>query len=200
MKAIMISIKPQHLVNILNGKKTIEVRKSKAIASAVKKMMVEQGCAEIYVYCSKNEYLYRTNKGYIASNKPLRVGKGTEYTFAYSDEGKVVCSFKCYKEEEIFDYQIDGWGSGYEYATESMNEQELLGNLCLSYDELEEYLNDDGTLGYAIHISDIKIFDTPKELSEFKHERKFENTPISEIIRLTKAPQNMVYVEIPEYN
>lgn len=36
--------------------------------------------------------------------------------------------------------------------------------------------------GYAIHISDLKIFDEPKKLSEFRRK---------------KAPQNFCYVESP---
>lgn len=38
-------------------------------------------------------------------------------------------------------------------------------NHCLSNDELDAYL--DGKTGYGWHISDLKIYDKPKELSEF---------------------------------
>ena len=35
MKAIMISIKPKWCAKIMNGEKTIEVRKNKALANAI---------------------------------------------------------------------------------------------------------------------------------------------------------------------
>ena len=37
---------------------------------------------------------------------------------------------------------------------------------CLTYDELKKYANDKPL--YFWHISDLKIYDKPKELSEFK--------------------------------
>lgn len=188
MKAIMISIKPQHLANILNGKKTIEIRKNKALASAIEKLIKEYGYADIYVYCTKGkvkkDFLTKSQKfGYILCPENALFNRDK----TYDCNGKFVCSFKCYKVEEI-----------------SFDDKEVQRKACLTEDELFDYLfvnepyHEDMKKGYAIHISDLKIFDTPKELSEFKHERKFENTPISEIIRLTKAPQNFAYVEIEE--
>lgn len=41
----------------------------------------------------------------------------------------------------------------------------LLADACLTKDELEKYL--DGGVGYGWHISDLKIYDTPKEIHEF---------------------------------
>lgn len=75
MKAIMISIKPKWCAKIMNGEKTIEVRKNKYLAKAIKNLIDENGFADIYVYCSKSNYL-----GYI-SNRYV---------------GKVVFKFRCY--------------------------------------------------------------------------------------------------------
>lgn len=41
----------------------------------------------------------------------------------------------------------------------------LLAGACLTKDELEKYL--DGGVGYGWHISDLKIYNQPKELNEF---------------------------------
>lgn len=200
----------------MNGNKTFEFRKNKALASAIQKLINEYGYAEIYVYCSKDEYLYRTNKGYIASKKPLAVGKGTEYTFAYSDEGKVLFKFRCNKVEEKTPFE--------EYESPFGMAYKLIGDkvaccykACLSYDEYNHYLK--GKNGYAIHISDLKIFDKPKELSEFRklHTPSYEQTkPFAEMFGepytreeyrkqceifgfvLTKAPQNFAYIESEE--
>ena len=38
IKAIMISIKPKWCAKIMNGEKTIEVRKSKVLANAIQKL------------------------------------------------------------------------------------------------------------------------------------------------------------------
>lgn len=46
----------------------------------------------------------------------------------------------------------------------------ILSDACLTLDELEKYL--DGGAGYGWHISNLKIYDTPRELSEF--ERPYE--------------------------
>lgn len=42
----------------------------------------------------------------------------------------------------------------------------LLSDACLTKDELEQYL--DGSDGYGWHITDLRIYDAPRELSEFK--------------------------------
>lgn len=41
----------------------------------------------------------------------------------------------------------------------------IISDACLTLDELEKYL--DGGAGYGWHISNLKIYDTPKELNEF---------------------------------
>lgn len=220
MKAIMISIKPKWVAKILNGEKTIEVRKNKALANAIQKLIDENGFADIYVYCSKNEYLYRTNKGYIASKKPLTVGKGTDYTFAYSDEGKVPFKFRCYKVEEI---KRQGENMFSLYYTDSVNYAKLQLRSCLNLAEIGNYLK--GKTGYVIHISDLEIFDKPKELNEFykvgylEEEYAIEShiadiegcdgdvnedyvdklyEELDKQYQLTKAPQNFCYVEVEE--
>ena len=54
-KAILICIKPKWCAKILNGEKTIEVRKNKALANAIQKLIDEYGYAEFYVYCTKGK-------------------------------------------------------------------------------------------------------------------------------------------------
>lgn len=45
-------------------------------------------------------------------------------------------------------------------------------SMCLSYDEVKDYGK--GKTLYGWHISDLKIYDNPKELSEFRPICKFE--------------------------
>ena len=70
------------------------------------------------------------------------------------------------------------------YLTHNCIYFNLLNESCLNETQLEDYLK--GKKGYAIHIKNLHIFDTPRELSDYyipKHPYK----PI------TKAPQNMMY-------
>ena len=146
MKAILISDHAKWCALMMNGKKTIEVRKTKALANAIQKLIDENGYADIYVYCSKSNYL-----GYI-SNRYV---------------GKVIFKFRCYDVEVLFwdTDVIDKKLKGIHYIAD-----EDFKKTCLTYEEYENYL-DEGKDGYAIYISDLVIFDKPKELSEFRKPR-----------------------------
>lgn len=200
MKAILISDHAQWCALMMNEKKTIEVRKGTALYKATKKLIDEYGFAEFYVYCTKqkpylqrwernNEILYFTDKW----NKKISLN------------GKVAFKFRCYKVEEIKN------NLAMRFFTESFNEKELLEKSCLNEDELFWYLAPQELkakcCGYAIHISDLEIFDKPKELSEFRLYMKdkcmtskclFQKDYMCEVEcnkPLTKAPQNFCYVD-----
>jgi len=176
MRAIMISDKPKWVAKILNGEKTIEVRKNKALATAIQKLIDKYGYADIYVYCSKDNKIflrdYRDKKKwavywrFVAMEKdPSIVGEEPPIL-----NGKVVFKFRCYKVEEIecaIDYYHE-CGRDCTYHTDSMC-QEVLGERSCLYNDIDEYLDwkPDNIVGYAIHIGDLEIFDKPKELSEF---------------------------------
>lgn len=217
MKAILMSIKPKWVAKILNGEKTIEIRKNKALASAIQKLINENGYADIYVYCSKDDDLgciKKTSKDKYVCGKEFDINDFDYLASGYNGKGKVVFKFCCYKVEEI-----PIWKS-YWYANKKT---------CLSEEEIKKYLDVYFELdvcrivGYAIHINDLEIFDRPKELSEFykfgylKEKIKFgkeieelKNISIvpdkyyvevnyriiDKSFRLTKAPQNFYYVEV----
>ena len=83
----------------------------------------------------------------------------------------------------------------------------ILGeNDCLSFQEMKAYLGN--KIGYDWHISDLKIYDKPKELSEVKRlNRTEENAPCAhtkwlypdckdcKACNLTRPPQSWCYVE-----
>ena len=107
-----------------------------------------------------------------------------------ADTRKVVAKFTLKKVEKIY------FGEDYWKATdEPIN---ILEKACLSARDITRYLNGEG---YAWHISDLVIFDEPKELSDFKH--CTEKTCIYGkchkymhcLKTLTKAPQSWCYVE-----
>ena len=213
MKAILISIHPKWVELILNHIKKDEIRKGTAIGKSINKLIEEQGVAPMLIYCTKNEYLYRTNKGYFSSKKPLTVGNGTEYTFAYSDEGKVVARFNA--TADLLELKmIEG---GLYFTTPDRDcftpDLDLNENAQIDNWQLLRYTGEKlGTQISDIHISDLEIFDEPKELSEFytlKCNQKKRPCNIKDVFGvgecydlckmckpLTKAPQSWCYVEV----
>ena len=160
MKAILISIKPKYVADILNHKKTIEIRKTMPKCDLP---------IDVYIYCCK----------------PRKYEIGCHINFKRV-EGTVVAKFTLNKVEEISKYQ-------------SINPLYTIP-ACLTAKEWCDYLGE--KYGYAWHISNLEIFNKPKELSEFyaycKDEKcEYRNNHCSICHRepLTKAPQSMCYVE-----
>ena len=197
MKAILISIQPKWVAKILNGEKTIEIRKTMPKCDLP---------IDVYIYCCKDklsltQYLYKDGWGYDAVpnyNYAKSIGCAKEKL-----NGKVVAKFTLNKVEEIR-YLHCGNFYHFEYG--------------MITSKINEYLEPKG-YAYAWHIDSLEIFDKPKELSEFekvgsynnptikckKKERGWCNYGISpyrgkwvgcEKARLTKAPQSWCYVEV----
>lgn len=74
--------------------------------------------------------------------------------------GKVIGSFIC---DRIFELKINGDDYG-NYWHEWDDEGDIQ-DMCLSYEELETYLVK--SIGHGWHITEPKLFDKPKELSQF---------------------------------
>lgn len=143
MKAVMLSIQPKWCELIASGKKTIEVRKTRPAINTPFKC-----------------YIYKTKK-------PVAVmfsGTGkhiSEYdkTYCYnSDSGKVIGEFVCNKIEK--------------FVVGSLACDDVEKQACISYKEICDYYygnNYDNTVrvGFAWHISDLKIYDTPLSLNDF---------------------------------
>ena len=183
MKAILISIKPKWYVEIMNGDKTIEVRKNKALYKAIQKLIDENGYADIYVYCSKGKLGLYDNRNHITCASDIFFLDKLGYDKPPLLNGKVIFKFRCYK--------VDEWDIWQEDL------EEKLKFACLSIKEFDDYSK--GQIAYAIHINDLEIFDKPKELSEFRFVRptKIKNFYYSG--RLTNAPQNFCYVEVSKW-
>lgn len=195
MKAIMISIRPQHVANILNGIKTIEIRKR----------FPKDYVGWVYIYCTKNGndcYGMPTDlvdyRGCAIYNKFKLMPKGEKVTTDDNQprlNGKVVARFWCDKVEEILARKNTKW---YHLAdTVPMCDGDIYHicqKSCLSQDELHNYLK--SKRGRAIHITKLEIFDKPKELSEFSI-KVFPHRKDNLMTRyLTRAPQSWCYVEI----
>lgn len=180
MKSVLISIQPKWVELIASGKKTIEVRKIRP------KLETPFKC---YIYCTKEKRKddFTTISGAFGL---IRCPECAIYNRAkeYDGNGKVVGEFVCdsideYTAEFVNDGEcyedirrkwIDDDGEeDFEIITSNDKDNpedcELLKNSCLAYAELKKYIGENfhDIPFYGWHISDLKIYDKPKELSEF---------------------------------
>lgn len=150
-KAVMLSIRPKRVEKIVNGEKTIEVRKTRPkldtpfrcyIYCTMDHPYVSVSCAEL------DKLNYRTNT----------VGRCN---------GKVIGEFTC---DRIYKIDKDSTGFLFKAGGLSVYKQaaEEKCGLCatMTDDELLGYLGH--YQGYGWHIADLRIYDTPRDLGEFK--------------------------------
>ena len=163
MKSVLLSITPKYCEFIANGKKTVEVRKTKP------KLDTPFKC---YIYETK------TKDFYSALHKKIM--------------GKVIGEFIC---DEILEFDENIYGEFSMYDDE-------LQNTCLTQFDLAKYSGGRIKL-YGWEISDLKIYDTPKELSGFRQCHKCEHYfyckageySCDGVYKLTRPPQSWCYVE-----
>ena len=107
---------------------------------------------------------------------------------------KIVCEVEIDKVEEIV---ATKWDVGCGCAYYQFKTKDLLQKSCLRYIDLNDYL--DRNNGYALHLSNVKVFDKPKNVFEYdvkpKPFKTFDGYYITNITySCTKAPQNMCNV------
>ena len=174
-KELMISIQPQHAINILNGKKTLELR-----------TWIPKGYVGwVYVYIAKK-------KPYISHICEVRVGV---------DE---VCYYETFDIPHFGDVDLNGkvafrfWFDEYEevlvqHHIDSEQIERVIKQACIEHDDLDNYVGNRETI-YAWHIKHLEIFDKPMELKNFHKLSVGKET--SAYIRLDKAPQSWQYVYV----
>lgn len=180
-KAALISIKPKWCEKIINGDKTIEVRKTRP------KLDTPFKC---YIYCTQ---------GGVALG-------------AWGKHGKVIGEFTCDRIDWITHIGYTGIPNLVETRicdAATMRTSPvggLLNAACLTPKMLNDYLAWGD--GYGWHITDLRIYDAPRELSEFR--RACPNswycescamywgnngTCGNESLQFKRAPQSWCYVE-----
>lgn len=209
MKSFLIPIHPEWVAKILNGEKTIEIRRTapkewKDYLSGKTKVKPEPMTG--YIYCTKDKrHLLRRFPGFYLKQQGRRYQIRNRLCFSNPPilNGKVVAKFTLREVEELV---LDHFGYyAVKVSDRLLIDQECwIHKTCTTNVDLVEYLK--GKVGYAWHISDLVIFDEPKELSEFRRHKRFvcynadfDYTTIEYgQIRLTKAPQSWCYVEAKE--
>ena len=157
MKSVLISIRPKWVEKIASGEKTIEVRKS-----APKEVPFKA-----YIYATKPKKWFSC--GAVSTSDELlwlangKVEMCDGFKF-WADSGvyqglngRVIGEFICDKVDE---YTFSHYEA--EYRVTHVEQKAM----CLNQPELIRYGK--GNTLYGWHISDLKIYDKPKELSEFK--------------------------------
>lgn len=143
MKLVLISIRPKWCELIANGEKTIEVRKTKP------KLDTPFKC---YIYCT----IGKSPKDILM----LSEYNNGEYFGDYKANGKVIGEFVC---DDIDEYSVH---NDMLYCMKN-SQANKLSRTCLTVAEIQTYFGEKN-IGYGWHISNLKIYDKPKELSEFK--------------------------------
>lgn len=203
MKAILMSIRPQHVANILNGLKTLEIRKK----------FPKDYVGWVYIYVTQN-HKHAGWKNRDTLKRDSHDEKPTNHFQLWTDDmvedkdkinGKVVARFWCDKVDKVH-LRFE------KYCAGELSQDGLLKYACLTEQELDNYLWSNICCGYAIHITKLKIFDKPKEIKEFykvgceeyftKHvfvdHPNFRPIYESELkqFQFTRAPQSYCFIEV----
>ena len=182
MKSVLISIRPQWCEKIASGKKTIEVRRS-----APKEVPFKA-----YIYESRNgghRCKHCNEKDSCYSYAPKNVG-------CYNGRGKVIGEFICDKVDEY----------PYDYCDGVDIDDDTILETAIDREDINIYAK--GKTLYGWHISDLKIYDKPRELSEFSRPCSYSGLCFSckrtsfkkdgNLLcdtKITRPPQSWMYVE-----
>ncbi len=184
MKSVLLSVQPkwcEKIIHIIGQKGTKPIyEKSVEIRKTRPKLETPFKC---YIYCTKPKELFDLS-----------------YDVQF---GKVIGEFVCDWIESTPLWRLKG-NTGF-CAKRTEREEKLPEMACLSLDEIYRYIINENRLIHGWHISNLIIYDEPKELGEFKtlctkntdcylcdrydHIRKDCNSTI------TRPPQSWCYVE-----
>ena len=185
-KAVLLSIQPVWCKKILDGEKTMEVRKTRPRLETPFK---------VYIYCtlagSDSLFMDVLNRDVAAWNRGGWPDK----------RGRVIAELTC---DEV--YKVDRDSVGFNFTAPSLdlpiytmpenndehrNVQREELTTCLTDEQLSKYLGIHP--GWGWHISNLKIYDQPRPLSDFTRLRatKFGYEPVE----IKKPPQSWCYVE-----
>lgn len=160
MKSVLCSINPRACQLIASGKQTVLVTKT------VPNNLVsfeDFEAFKVYIYCMKarrgNLIMAKSDEMSLlfGRNSIVAVNGGCAKDEDISLFGKVIGEFVC---EWVHEFKVfeNGTVQDWNFAN--------LQNSHLPYDELAEFIGR-GKYGYALRISQLKIYDKPKNLNEF---------------------------------
>ena len=207
MKSIwIISVRPNHVCNILNGLKTQELR--------TRIGNIKEG-DEMHLYCTKAKPWLQFN----AYENQWELTKHNDKKVINPNitqvNGKVVAKFIVGKVEVIY-RSIDSDN----LITDTMSNSQLLKLSCLTNGQLESYCDYDNPpryvyqdkSAYSLSITQLEIFDKPRELGEYfkqdiseamthwEYERAngCQAPCPADVYRITRAPQSYCHAWVEE--
>lgn len=168
MKAVLLSIRPEWCDLIIQRKKTVELRKTRPNL---------QTPFKVYIWCTKARKFW------------VRVhGNGWQQL----DE-RVIGEFICDDIRRI----------GPEYCVVKEDIESAISGSCLTVPQVKDYAGWESGMSYADlkdlygwHISDIKIYDEPIKLKNFRVKRPDRNG--DGLRDVCNPPQSWIYLEEPE--
>ena len=187
-KAVLMSIQPYWVFLIIAKAMGWNIDKEKTIEVRKSRPKAESWNKVAKIYCSKDKKSFNEiPKEYQPFMKPLL--------------GKVIGEFVC---DYIEDFKE------FEYGIDALHRHIKL-NACIGYRKIYDYLGF-AKCGYGWHISNLIIYDKPKELSEFRKpcdydlgckccSMYFPGTMFAEPyckngnLEITRPPQSWCYVE-----
>ena len=189
MKSVLISIQPKWCELIASGKKTIEVRKTKPKLETPFK---------VYIYCTYGQGLIKNND-LCYPNMLLDQKVSKNAIWGNCCNGKVIGEFVCDKLVWVVSHPSI-------FAGHDLLHKAAIESACLTTDEAEKYAN--GKDVYGWHISNLVIYDKPRELREFIKPcenglycescamySEFEEKCYNKALRIKTPPQSWCYVE-----
>lgn len=193
MKSIILPTQPKWIELTISGKKLREIRKT-----------APKPPFKVYLYCTYGTLLY---SDYPNGNDSREIKLGSfkvsgKNCLGHQMNGKVVAEWICDKV-----YKITQCCNGYGVSGDIALTNQIARESCLDFPDLKKYLGD--KIGYALHISALKVYDKPKELGEFRKKNCGDNVcdncsfyGLSMFRKyckkdniVTHAPQNYIYVE-----
>lgn len=148
---------------------------------------------KVLLYCTKKAP-YLVNDDFPLENEPIYFTHYKEVgSCGLPLNGKIVAECEVETEEiKLSEYPYYDDCSIALFDTPTLTNDELLDKSCLHHNELNDYLI--SQKGYALHISNLRIFKEPKRCQDdFLYQRKIEPN-FYNVEYFRKAPQNMMKV------
>lgn len=180
-KSVLLSVRPRYCELIANGKKTIEVRKTRP------KLETPFKC---YIYCTAPKKFYKISEHMATSSEYLHLCNG-KVTMSDGFEFFGRADYKVLNRKVIGEFVCDHITNLFTNSRFWLDEK-AVEQACLTGEQIREYAN--GKDAYGWHISALQIYDKPKELSEFRKPimpmgLRYEDDAIK------RATQSWCYVE-----
>ena len=174
MKALILSVRPEHAIKILEGEKTLELRKS----------VPKDYKGWVYVYVTKGKPNYYTVTVQHNGGQAILGFTKEELGLTYKHNGQIPFRFWFDEWEEVLT----------QHHIDSEQIERILKQACIEPEDLDKYVGDKETI-YAWHIKQLDIFYYPMWLSDFIVGLNYLGDIIPPTYKkLTKAPQSYQYV------